>query len=292
MIDPRLKTFITLIEQHSTVACANVLHITQPAVTQQIHSLEKEYDVKLFTKIGRNLTPSDKAIGLYHKVKQLSILENEIIDSIKSDKKKPISFAVTRSIAESILPEIIMKLTSKLPDHHLNVKVQNTSDILQSLKEGQIIFAIIEGNVDHNLYTCKPVLSTHFFGICKKNGLYSKINQIEDIYKVPLFIREKGSGSREILESILKAHDLTIDNFKIYHEIENIPTIVKLIENDLGITFVYENVVKKQIDSGIFQTVLINHFKISRKFNFVYFSSSSLINDADNIYQTIKEIDF
>ena len=47
MIDVKVKTFLTLMEEKSTIQCAEVLHITQPAVTQHIRALEKEYEVKL-----------------------------------------------------------------------------------------------------------------------------------------------------------------------------------------------------------------------------------------------------
>ena len=50
MIDVKVKTFLTLMEEKSTIQCAEVLHITQPAVTQHIRALEKEYEVKLFKK--------------------------------------------------------------------------------------------------------------------------------------------------------------------------------------------------------------------------------------------------
>lgn len=290
MIDARFKTFITLIEQQNTIACAECLHITQPAVTQHIHTLEKEYNITLFAKNGRKLVPTAKAYDLYHKIKQMTVLEQQIIHAIKSEEMVPFNFAVTRSIAESILPKIVEKMMNAFPGHHLNVKVQNTSEILRSLKEGTILFAIIEGNADHHFYTCRSLLTTRFFGVAKKGGKYAKMDRIDKISQIPLFVREEGSGSRDILESILKAHDLTLNDFKIYYEIENIPTIVQLVEKDLGVTFVYEDVVKREIEKGWLQPVFSDHFKVSRQFNFVYMSPTINADILDTIYNAVKSI--
>ena len=56
MVDPKLTTFLTLVEEKTTVRCAEALHLSQPAVTQHIRALEAEYGVKLFAREGRRLT--------------------------------------------------------------------------------------------------------------------------------------------------------------------------------------------------------------------------------------------
>ena len=64
MVDPKLNTFLTLVEEKTTVRCAEALHLSQPAVTQHIRALEAEYGVKLFAKEGRRLTLTEAGARL------------------------------------------------------------------------------------------------------------------------------------------------------------------------------------------------------------------------------------
>ena len=135
MLDVKLKTFLTLIEEKSTIRCAEVLHITQPAVTQHIRALEKEYDVELFIKEGRCLVPSEKGKELYRMAKQLATMDKQMHMMMQKKKTIPLYFGATRSIAETILPSLSLSLLKEYPDRKCKLVVQNTHTLLEELKE-------------------------------------------------------------------------------------------------------------------------------------------------------------
>ena len=99
MIDVKVKTFLTLMEEKSTIQCAEVLHITQPAVTQHIRALEKEYEVKLFKKEGRCLVPTEKALEFYRMAKQLTTMEKHIHLSMQKQPAIPLYYGATNDLA-------------------------------------------------------------------------------------------------------------------------------------------------------------------------------------------------
>ena len=75
MVDPKLTTFLTLVEEKTTVRCAEALHLSQPAVTQHIRALEAEYGVKLFAKEGRRLTLTEAGARFYRLARRLPAME-------------------------------------------------------------------------------------------------------------------------------------------------------------------------------------------------------------------------
>lgn len=74
MIDPKLYTFVTLVEAGTTLRCAEALHLSQPAVTQHIRALEAEYGAKLFVKEGRRLALTGAGERFYRLAKRLPAL--------------------------------------------------------------------------------------------------------------------------------------------------------------------------------------------------------------------------
>ena len=135
MIDVKVKTFLTLMEEKSTIQCAEVLHITQPAVTQHIRALEKEYEVKLFKKEGRCLVPTEKAMEFYRMAKQLTTMEKHIHLSMQKQPAIPLYYGATKSIAETILPSLTFSMLQEYQGRKFKLLVQNTKRLLEELEE-------------------------------------------------------------------------------------------------------------------------------------------------------------
>ena len=90
------------------------MHITQPAVTQHIRALEKEYEVKLFKKEGRCLVPTEKAMEFYRMAKQLTTMEKHIHLSMQKQPAIPLYYGATKSIAETILPSLTFYYAARI----------------------------------------------------------------------------------------------------------------------------------------------------------------------------------
>ena len=89
-----------------------------------------------------------------------------------------------------------------------------------------------------------------------------------------LILRERGSGSRKILEQALFEKNLTLESFRDIIEIGNIAAIKELVKNGTGITFVYKAAVEKELIKGELAKIEIEDFNLKREFNFVYLQNS------------------
>lgn len=289
-MDVKLKTFITLMEQKSTTLCADSLHITQPAVTQHIHGLEKEYDVELFTKKGRCLVPTEKGLELYRMARKLSTVEKQIHLAMHRQDTVPIYFGATHSIAETILPSLVTGMLKEFPQSMLKMHVQNTHTLLEALEKGRIHFALIEGNADHRRYICKTLMNTKFICICKKDGMYAKCKNLKDLLHAPLLLREEGSGSRDILEHTLHLFDTDIKDFAVYHELESISVILSLVMQDLGITFIYQDAASEYLKKGVLQQLIPQICSIDRQFAFVTLPDMPFTENNLRIYKFLRKM--
>ena len=290
MIDTRLRTFIMVMEVKSTVIAAEKLHITQPAVSQHIKSLEKEYEVKLFNKEGRNLVATKKGFLFYENALRIAAMEEQLKVTMKEEKGMPLKFGVTRSIGEGIMPTLVPKLMDKFPQRQMIMRLQNTRTLLKDLENGIIDFALLEGNVSHRKYECRPLKKARFIAVCKKDGKHASYKTLADTCNATLFLREEGSGSREILISELKARDIEIKDFKDVHVFESIPVILSLVKKDRGITFIYEEAVKEFLKEGSLEQLIAKDFSISRQFTFVSLPNFPKTKENLQIYETMEEI--
>lgn len=273
MIDFRLKTFLTLCRVLNYTKTAKILHITQPAVSQHIKYLEEEYGVKLFIYEGKNLYLTESGKILYQFTAGIESSSQRIKELIASPTNSylPIHFGTTLTIGEYTMPEILSNLIHDFPKIHITMEVGNTKTLLNKLENGGIDFALLEGHFDKTKYNTAMFSKENFIGICSPlNPLSKESVSFEDIFKERLIVREMGSGSREIFEQILYEHNITMDNFFQRLEIGNINVIKDLVSQDLGITFLYEKAVEKELKDGSLSQINIRDFNVEREYNFAF----------------------
>lgn len=290
MLDQKVYTFMKLAECENTTEAAEKLHITQPAVSQQLKALENEYGVKLFSREGRRLFITDEGKYFYSMVKRMITMEQQFTEMIKQPIVKTIKFGATLSISEGIIPILLPKMIKYWKDTRFEFITQNTYKLLQKLENGEIDFALIEGNFNQKKYTHFPFIKETFSGFCKKGSPYSKFKKLEECISAPLILREKGSGTRDIFESECRAYNISTEDFVFSYEIDSIPVIISLIKNDMGITFAYNCAVEKEIKNGEIEKIPLKDFSLERDFSFVALPNTLKSENLFEIYKVIKNL--
>lgn len=277
MIDFRLKTFLTLCRVLNYTRTAELLHITQPAVSQHIKYLEEEYDAKLFEYRGKTLSLTPEGKILYNFVVGIeasSLRLREMLQRPPNDIL-PIHFGTTLTIGQYTMPKILSSLIRDYPQIHITMEVDNTKSLLDKLENGDIDFALLEGHFDKSKYNSSIFSREKFIGICSPLSPLARDKvSFEEIFDENLIVREMGSGSREIFEQILYEHNFTMDSFNQRFEIGNISVIKDLVGQNLGITFLYEDAVKRELLNGQLSQINIKDFNVEREYNFVFLKHS------------------
>ena len=269
MLEQKLYTFIKLAECESTTQTALELHMTQPAVSQQLKALETEYNIQLFNREGRRIILTNEGRQFYLMLKRMTTMEQQFAEMIKQPAVKTIRFGATLSISEGIMPELLPKMINHWKDIRFELTTQNTKELLRELEEGLIDFALIEGNFNQKKYAHSPIMKAKFSGFCQKGSPYKKFKRLEECISAPLIVREKGSGTRTIFESECETYNINVEDFLSSHEVDSIPVILNLVKSGAGITFAYDCAMQEGIKKGEIEEIVLENFSLERDFSFV-----------------------
>ncbi|MDD2418862.1 MAG: LysR family transcriptional regulator [Oscillospiraceae bacterium] len=292
MLDFRHETFLALCSCNSFTKAAELLHITQPAVSQHIKYLEEYYGCKLFDTTNRKIRLTHQ--GELLKEFAMTVFSDskhfkENISSIKTDTMQ-FSFGATLSIGEYVMPEILSSLLIKYPEMKIHMSVANTQVLLERLNSGGLDFIVVEGLFDKSEYDSTLFSSERFIPVCSPNSEFAKKEvDFKEITTSRLILRERGSGTREIFENILQKNNYTLHAFKSMIEIGNMAAIKKMVSNGLGITFLYEVAVKHEIENGSLSLINIPDFSEQREFNFVMLKNSFFRERYMQVYELLKQ---
>lgn len=267
MIDTRIETFLTLCRLMNYRKTAEALNMTQPAVTQHIHYLENLYHCKLFLYDRKTLHMTEEAKMLKIYAENVLYQEKKLKSALCEKNGIHLAIGATKTIGEYVIADHIASFLQS-PQNHISVNVDNTENLLLSLQNGEIDFALIEGFFDRMQYASKLYRKEPFVGLCGVHHPFA--NQTvspDDIFKEHLILRETGSGTRKILEQLLAEHNHTVTEFSKITTVSNFGLITALLEKGIGITFAYRAVGERNPELAEFR---VQDWNIAREFNYVY----------------------
>ena len=192
------------------------LNITQPAVSQHIHFLEKHYNTKLFRYEGKKLKLT--GAGEILRNASLTMMHDEISmqnQMQKTDEEEEIHFGATRTVGDVLMGRILERYLRRYPDAKICMIVDNTQELLRKLDEGIIDFALVEGFFQKNEYDHQKYSDENYIAVCAPDYTFNsdKITtdvSVENLFHERLLVREEGSGTREVLERCLAAQNFSI----------------------------------------------------------------------------------
>lgn len=290
MLDFRLKTFVTVWEEKSFTKAADKLCITQPAASQHIKNLEARFGTSLFRFVGRQFFLTDAGAILYRYASSAQSEGKKVEALLASQRGIPLRFGATRTIGEYVLPSALAYYLHNHPDAKLSMIVDNTHALLGMLLDGTIDFAFIEGIFDRKAYKTDVFLRDVFLPVCSPHDpLAQGTVELADLLQRRLIVREQGSGSRVILENALAGYNARIEDFHRVLELGNLEAIKGLVSEGLGIAFLYEWSVRKELASGKIMPIHLRNFSISHDYSFVRLKNSIFEQTYQEFLDTVLQ---
>lgn len=251
-MDSKLQTFLVLCQTMNYRMAAERLHLSQPAVTKQIQSLEQSLQTKLFHYDGHVLHKTEKCLLLERYSISVQYQYEELQLAIAEKERTLLRIGATKTIGDYVLIDAV-KDYLRDPSHELSMVVDNTKHLLQMLDENRLDFAIIEGAFSKTKYDSYLLRMEPFVGICTKDHpLCGKHIAVEDLLGETIIVREEGSGTRRIFEERLLASGYELNDFSRTVSISSFISIKALVAAGIGISFLYASVVAKDESIGTF----------------------------------------
>ena len=292
MLDFRMETFLEVCKGLNFTKTARRLNMTQPAVSQHIHWLEKAYGARLFSYQGKkmSLTPAgellkNSAATMSHDI----LLLREKMQEITREKRE-LKIGLTLTIAEFEAAKSMAKYLTANESYSMLLSVGNTRELLKELEEGAIDFALVEGNFPRDTYHHQLYATEPYIAVCASDDSLARgCHTIDELLGRRLVTREAGSGTRNILERYLEMKSLEVTDFSALVEAGSIGLIKQLVEYGCGITFLYRMAVMSELEEGSLCEIKMDDMNITHDFTFIWREGSIFYEDYQKIYQMLKK---
>jgi len=268
----RLTVFRKVAERLSFRKAAEELYLTQPAVSQQIKALEAELGVVLFDRSGSQvqLTPAGGALLKYADESSRLLHEaRHAVAAFSGTQSGVLTLGASTTVAQYVLPRLLSEFCASHPRVHPTLISGNTEQIVAAVEEEKIALGFIEGPPRSRDLTVTPFLEDELVLLVAAAHEWAEQSNIalEDLASAPLLMRERGSGTRHIVELALERHHIRRGSLNVAMELDSTEAIKSAVEAGFGAGFVSRWAIAKDARLGPgFRIVEIKGIRFRRHF--------------------------
>jgi len=245
----------------SISAAAKSLHISQPAISVAIRDLEAHYHCQLFNRIGKRLVISEQGIWLYGQIIELLDRLQNMEDQLQHKKiKERIRLGASLSVGSTVLARHVKAYSMLYPQRDIRVFVEHNEIVEQRLIRNECELALIEGICEDDRIESIPFFKESLVLIASMTFADSQIS-IDKLSELAFLAREKGSGTRLYVDSVMSANGIKLNVQWQSHSIE---ALLMAVEEDIGISILPKSVVKLAVDSQKIKIVAIKGISFER----------------------------
>ena len=280
--------------RHFTRA-AEALFISQPAVSKQVHQLEKAVKQPLFTRTGQKVYLTEAGRLLYEYTDRIFALAAEAesaLGEMQRLERGRLMLGASTTIGTYLLPELLGRYKAQYPGIDLVVDIANTEEIQNKLLAHRLEVGLVEGSVTHPELFEKVWRQDELVLIASAHSVQTTeeqptIHQFLDEHP-PFILREQGSGTRSVLEKALAAQG--VDPIHPIMELGSTEAIKRVVAAGLGVSFVSEHTIQLEVASGRLRRVPLKGFVVQRPLSIVWIKGKRLSKAAQVFLQLIESI--
>jgi len=275
MISFHYKVFTEVATNLSFSKAADVLFISQPAVSKHIKKLESEIGLPLFERKGNTISLTSSGEKLLQYLHKAKIIQGQIesdIHIVKSqlEAKGELNIGASTTLSLYVLPKILSSFHKKFPNINILLVNRNSENILQALINKEIDLAIIEAYNKINSVSYKHFMDDEIIPVCAKHSPYGEAEiNAEELKNIPIVIRERGSGTHAVLTKKLAEQEIKLGKLNIIARLGGTEALKNFLVEDIAIGFLSRLAVKDELEKGLLREVKIKSLRIARTFNFL-----------------------
>jgi LysR family transcriptional regulator, transcriptional activator of the cysJI operon len=269
----RLRVFREVAAQRSFRRAAEVLYISQPAVTQQIKALEDELGTRVFDRAGGKvrLTAAGEVLlrrageaeaSLQSALEEIAALEGRVGGRLR--------IAASTTIAQYILPGLLADFATKHTGVRVGLVSANTEQVVRAIETGDVPLGLIEGPAHRHDLLVEHWLHDELVLVVAAGHKWAGRKIAPAMLRdATLLLREQGSGTRAVLEAALERAGVPMRSLNVGMELSSTEALLACVEAGLGAGFVSRFALRRQRALHTLESVRVTGLQVGRDLSLV-----------------------
>ena len=275
MLDLRLlEIFCAVYEERSFSRAAARLYLTQPTVSGHIKALEARLGARLFDRLGREIRPTAVGDVLYEEARRLPELRRAIAERVGRflDRLEgELRVGASTIPGEYLLPDVLRRFRRAHPQVRAMVVIADTASIIEEVERGRVEVGLVGARRPQRDLDFQPFASDRLILVAPGDRQWARVKALSlaELRDLPLLIRERGSGTRTVLERALAELGHRLTEFTIAAELGSTSALKQAVIAGMGVAFLSARAVEHEVKCRLVRVVPVRELPIIEREFFV-----------------------
>lgn len=265
-----LEVFLTAAEEENFSVAARKLHLSQPAVSFQIQSLEQHLKVQLFQRTGKRIMLTEAGRDLMPLAREMISLSTRIEETMCMQQgivKGQIQIACSTSPGKYILPHVIGAFRKKYPDVQVAVQVMSRESVEEKLLTKQAHLGLLSLPSKHKELECVPVFNDELILIVGSTHAWANRESVspQELKETDWILREGGAATRQLVTLTLAENGVAANAMNVAMELGSVEAVEQAVEAGHGAAFASRIAVKRGLEIGRIKMVSVAGMNMRRQ---------------------------
>src|ERR1019366_8143089 len=269
-----LRLFCEIVDQRSFSLAAEYMHITQPAASLQVRSLERELGARLLDRSGRDVKPTDAGDVPYRRARQIIALDDEArveIMNLGDLVGGRVTIGAATGPGEHLLPGLIAEFKHAHPGIDLSLRVTDSHGVIDLVLARELELGVVGAVSGHPDLAVPPFARDELVVVCAPTRPWGSRNDVglDEFLREPMIVQQQGAGIREVVEAALRERGIKPAQLNVFLELGLNESVKHAVMAGAGVTYLSKFAVRSDVRNGMLAIVRVADFQITRDFSIV-----------------------
>jgi DNA-binding transcriptional LysR family regulator len=273
----QLRILKAVAAEKNFTKAAEVLYLSQPSLSKQIKTLEKNLDILLINRENNKISLTENGkVFLQYSERILALCEEScraLID-LKNGDRGNLKVGASQTIGTYLMPRVLALFAQNYPQIDLKVQVNSTRLIANNVLNREIDIAVVGGEIPNELrknLTIKDFVEDELTLIISKSHPFAKKKEInkENLYYLNFITLNSNSTIRKFIDNILIQNGIETKQLKIIMQFNSIEGIKTAVSLGLGAAFVSSSAIEKEVELKTIEILKIENIRITRTLSII-----------------------
>jgi DNA-binding transcriptional LysR family regulator len=265
----QLRSFLRVVELKSFTLAAEQLHLTQPAVSFHIQSLEEEFGVELLDRSGREIIPTSSGGILYDYARRILDLyaESKIeIDRLHNLMRGRLVIGASTGPGEHVLPTLLGRFKAQYPQIEVVLRISRTEEIIHQVLERTLEIGIVGAKMQNEALSFEPFIKDELIVIASPDHRWADGDLVDltELLKEPFILQQEGAGVRTMLGAGLTQRGLSLNDLNVYMELGLQESVKSAVTESFGVGIISRFAVRQELAIGTLVEIPIRDWPVFR----------------------------
>jgi DNA-binding transcriptional LysR family regulator len=275
----QFEVFLAVARAKSFRGAAEVLHLSQPALSQHVAELERELGTRLFDRLGRRVALTEAGRVLEEHVLRLFATltsAREAITDLRGLKRGSLLVGASTTPGIYVLPSVIASFRARHPGIALNLQIANSSVIEERIRGNELDLGVVGGHALRPGEECLALgLLDELVLIVPAAHPWARRREVAPALLADqrLLVREEGSATRQVAERALQHAGIT---WRVFMELGHTEAIKQAVMAGLGVALVSVHAIRGETAGGRLHALRLKGMRIRRHFHVIHNEARAL----------------